>query len=249
MRSTIYGLSTRFLFALLASIAMSSALSACASMRPSQAFDKPHHAEIRHIALLRVPDPQLKVTNLGGSLGAFGLLGGAMAAADEDTKSHEFADAVAREMPLATLMRDALESGLKKQGYLVTLEDQRPIEPPLDQQTADDVANYSKLKTEADAILDVSFLSAGYLSPPGSGDYVPWLHVKATLVSARSRTPLYVDWLVYGAKFGVRKEYFPTARPYAYGSFSDLMDKRRDASEGLARGIEPIAGRIAQQLR
>lgn len=228
---------------------MAGALGACAGLRPSQAFDKPAHAEIKQIALLRVPAPNLKVTNLGGSLGAFGLLGGAMGAADEDTKSHEFADAVARELSLATLMTEALESALKKEGYLVTLEDQRPIEPPLDQQTADDVANYSKIKTEADAILDVSFLSAGYLSPAGSSDYVPWLHVKATLVSTRGRTPLYVDWLVYGAKFGVRKEYFPTARPYAYGSFSDLMDKRRDAIEGLKGGIQPIAGRIAEQLR
>lgn len=249
MRSTIYRLLNELVFALLTSIAMASALSGCASLRPSQAFDKPHHAEIKHIALLRVPAPQLKVTNLGGSLGAFGLLGGAMGAADEDTKSHEFADAVAGEMPLAKLLTEALESELKKEGYRVTLEDQRPIEPAPDQRTADDLANYSKITTEADAILDVSFLSAGYLSPPGSGDYLPWLHVKATLVATRGRTPLYVDWLVYGAKFGVRKEYFSTARPYAYGSFSDLMEQRRDAIEGLTRGIEPIAGRIAEQLR
>src|SRR5690349_4305035 len=67
------------------------AFSACASPPPEQAFNKIANASIHRIALLKVPETNLRVINMGSAFGGFGLIGAALAESDEDSKSQAFA--------------------------------------------------------------------------------------------------------------------------------------------------------------
>jgi hypothetical protein len=65
-------------------------VSGCAST-PHVAFNKAASSYVKRIALLQVRSPRaLEVTNLGGAGSAFGLIGAAVASADEDSKTHFF---------------------------------------------------------------------------------------------------------------------------------------------------------------
>jgi hypothetical protein len=142
-------------------------------------------------------------------------------------------------------LADALLAELKKAGYsVVFLERQRPIE----QTGEDDSRNYSKIATDADAILDVSFAKAGYVED--SSDYVPWILVRVSLISAKTRSRLYSQELSYGTdllKNGI--PHFPSSGTYIYDDFDSLMERAGEAAEGLRVGLPPIAARIGADLR
>lgn len=226
------------------------ALSGCASPPRDQAFNKVANAGIHRIALLKVPEADLRVINIGGALGGFGLIGAALAESDEDSKSQAFAVSVGGRARLGELLTQTLATELEKSGYEVTVEAQRPVtDAGPDTAKVNEKADYSNVKTDADAIMDVSFLGAGYLSPAGSSVYMPWLHLRARLVSPGGRAQLFFQFMVYGAKFPQTKEYFASRPQYSYGDFDSLMKDPNAAAEGLTAGLGPIATRIAQQLR
>ena len=109
--------------------------------------------------------------------------------------------------------------------------------------------NYRSIETRADAILHVSFLRAGYLATANSSQYLPWLYVRARLVSRGGNALLYSQFLVFGPKFPATKAHIPAAPQYAYPNFDSLMANHVAATLGLAEGTRKVAASIVQQLR
>jgi hypothetical protein len=147
---------------------------------------------------------------------------------------------------LGRQLADAIKAELMNGGYAVSfLEYQRPVND------GEDEPDYSLVETDADAILDVSFVKVGYLSDAGSSDYLPWLLVKARLLARKDKSTLYTHQFSYGAKLSSDEgiAHFQSAQKYTYGDFDTLMAQSTEAAEGLRMGIPLIATRLAAELR
>src|SRR6478609_2671031 len=94
----------------------------------------------------------------------------------------------ARSLTVGPELVHALQSQLAKDGYeTVFLPNQRPVVKTDEQQ------DYSHIVTDADAILDVTFIDVGYVSPADSGDYFPWVCADARLIATKPKTPIYIQ--------------------------------------------------------
>jgi hypothetical protein len=232
---------------LLLGVVFGLAVFGCASSFPREPFNRASNPPVRRIALLQVRAPlELDVAPSGGAGMAFGLIGAAVEESDHASKANDFnARVSSQRSTLGRELADALLAELKKAGYsVVFLEHERPIE----QTGEDDSRDYSKIATDADAILDVSFAKAGYVED--SSDYVPWILVRVSLISAKTRSRLYSQELSYGTdllKNGI--PHFPSSGTYIYDDFDSLMERAGEAAEGLKVGLPPIAARIGADLR
>lgn len=240
-------------------------LCGCVSI-PQQKFDAANNAGIKKIALLQVPLPaDYSVSyDAGGAGFAAGFLGGlvggiivaSIVSADISSKSSTFTQKVkAKNLSLSAEMAHALERELRANHYdVVYLSDQKP---ELRDGEDGQVLDFSKIQTDADAILAVIVPLIGYRAVPSTSEepsgeqYVPWIRTHARLVARKNNTPLYIQLINYGPQLGKRDEihYIPANPKYAFSSYDELLEKTDEAIQGLRKGIGPIAAKIASDLR
>jgi hypothetical protein len=230
-------------------------LTGCASI-PRQAFNRGTHGNVRNIALLRVHEPeQLTVSNIGSMYGAFGLLGAAMQADDEAGKRDDLTERMrAHRVALGVELSTVLEHELRKHGYIVNVW---TTESPRVHQDGDDeyappqyskIRDYPRIRSTADAILDVWFSDAGFTAL--GKDYQPWIRANARLVSTRDQSQLYFQAYSYGVDIRAEAvKHFPSQPKYAYGNFPTLMARSQEAADGLRAGVPLMARGIAADLR
>ncbi len=176
----------------------------------------------------------------------FGLIGGLAQASDMQSKTNQYTDKMRQmNLQMGAEIAQALQRELKNQNYeIIYLSDQRPAIKNENQ------ADYSAVRTDADAILDVWYVTVGYLFTAGSLDYKPWIRVSARLISAKDQSPLYFRAFNYGADLTSEGIENIGADPkYAYRNFDLLMNKADESAEGLKSGVNPIAVRMGEQLR
>jgi hypothetical protein len=223
----------------------------CGSPPPDQAFDKVANSRMKSILVLEVPEVELGVINMGSAFGAFGLIGAALGESDEQAKSNELDATVRAHLHVGQSLTAALETELKQRGFDVQIDRSQRPESDAGPDTApvSESFDYRSIETRADAILHVSFLRAGYLATANSSHYLPWLYVRARLVSRGGNALLFSQLLVFGPKFPATKSHIPAAPQYAYPNFDSLMTNHVSATQGLAEGTRMVAAAIAQQLR
>lgn len=178
---------------------------------------------------------------------AFGLIGGLAQAGANQSNTTEFTKRMKdRNLTLGAAMVAALSEDLPKHGYEVAyLSGVRPGMKS-DRKEVD----YGNVETDADAILDVWFVAAGYLSTSSSLNYLPWVRVIARLVSSQTRQPIYFQMLNYGAVLKAEGIVDLPADPiYKYGTAGTLLGRADQAADGLRGSIQPIAARIVEDLR
>ena len=220
----------------------------CAPTVPHLALDKQTRPGIRTVALLQVPEPEQHVMmNMGGGAMAFGLIGGLVQAGANQSNTTELTKRMkSLNLTLGAALADALRGELPRDGYEVTyLSSVRP-------KTKSDgkEMDYRVIETEADAILDVWFVAAGYLSTPSSTTYEPWVRVSARLVSSQTREPMYFQIYNYGAVMKAQGIVDLPATPvFTYGTAGTLLERSGEAADGLRASIQPIAARIVEDLR
>jgi hypothetical protein len=227
-------------------VTLIAALTGCISI-PRQEFSKSANQGIKKIALVTPSEPrELTVINVGGVGSSFGLIGAAITAADQESKSGDFTQQMWKQK-LATgkQLAQTLEAQLKSEGYDVTfLSGPRPV--VIDE--AESEFDYSLVKTDADAILHVWFAGVGYIAL--GSDYIPQMGVRARLLSAKTRAQLYYQAFMYGMEPKVENmQHVPASGQYAYGDFETLMSKSEEAAAGLHQGATEIGARIGKELR
>ncbi|HET8880697.1 MAG TPA: hypothetical protein VFM56_00850, partial [Solimonas sp.] len=163
-------------------------LAACATV-PKTELDPSAAAGIRSIALLKVPEPQgITVPDLDGASSAAELSAGFAQADIDGRHAGQYAQMLAaRQFSFAQTMVDALARALRGDGYRIDyLADQVP-------RLAGDGQSYdfSGLPVGTDAVMLVWYTVAGYVSPPGTADYVPWLGARARLFDVKTGRELY----------------------------------------------------------
>jgi hypothetical protein len=220
---------------------------ACASF-PKQAFDRNANPHIKTIAVLEVAPPrEFQVVNLNGVGNHLGLIGTLVEQSEQDRKTAEFSRLVEKHRAtFGYTMVEALTTKLEKARYgVVLLKGQRARR----QDDDDSEVDYSTVRTDADAILDVAFSYAGYLAGGIQTDYRPALGMKARLVSTKNHVCLYSQAFSYGnTQVDEHTEHFPSGSKYAYGDFDDLLSHREEAVSELLMGVEVIAEVIAMHL-
>jgi hypothetical protein len=191
---------------------------------------------------------KIRVVNAGGVSGAFGLIGMVIGESEEQRKTSRFTDRTwDRVSDMGERMVQSVGDELRKSGYVVTrLRDRWPLQKG--EVDDDDDRDYSQIAADADAILDLSFVTVGYFAQ--TADYRPWVVVRARMISMKDKSRLYAQEFSYGdGRPDKTNEHFAAEPGYAYRSFDALMDKADEASAGLSAAVAPIAGRISEQLR
>jgi hypothetical protein len=210
-------------------------------------YDKAANARVKKIALLPVEEPlAATVMNIGGAAAGFGLIGGLIQGSMNEANSKRLTEAFDnRKIRFADEMAAALARELRVRGFEVVRLESAPPVLGVDGKTYD----YSRVQTDADAILHVKIGVNGYAAGAFSLDYEPWVTVGARLVDARTRRPIYVRVLKGG--FGSSSERVEDVGydlKYRWGSANELMDDVDRVADGLRDVHRRIAERIAQNL-
>ncbi|MEK7207659.1 MAG: hypothetical protein AAB134_07245 [Pseudomonadota bacterium] len=225
---------------------LSVVLFGCASV-PKQVFDPTANAAIKRIALLEIDEPDgFVLLNFGHPGMIFGAIGGAIAGTDMESKRKQLSDLLrAQEPKYGKALTDAIEQKLRAQNYDVVR-----ISPAREQRNAL-VTDYTKIHTDADAILDVLIVMAGYLSQGIASDYEPLLRTSARMVSTKTQQVVYLEILAYGEKWKVSGQWveLPYVKRVSFSNFDNIIRSPKQAAEGVGDGIEPIASRITFDLK
>jgi hypothetical protein len=205
-------------------------------------------SKIKRIALLPIGEPQnVQVVNIGGTAGAFGLIGGLVQGTTNVEHSKKFVEAVKSLKPtLSEALTSAMIQGLKSDGYDVVIVSGQKPKLAADHKSLD----FSDIKVDADAILAVWFGVVGYMSSPYSTHYEPWVAVRAQMVDAQAKKDVYFKLFCIGYKAKIENSVPLPADPrYRFTSFDDIMAHSGDAFHGLVDCAEIAAKQISSDLK
>ena len=221
-------------------------LSGCASV-PRVEMDKAASAAIKRIAVVEVVPPALHVVNEGGAAAGFGLIGAAIQGGMNADNTKKFAALAAQKRFAQDKdMADALTRELRARGFEPAyLAGQRAG-------VAEDgkAADYSAIRTDAQAVLHVWHTLSGFASPPTSTDYQPRMVVRARLLEWPSKRELYSKTFATGL-YGNVEGVVPVSSDAAarYGSFDALYGGADGAMAALLKVQRDIAAQIARDLK
>ena len=217
-------------------------LAGCAGA-PKQAFNRAANADIKVIGLLE-PDTadEYVVANLGHPGMGFGLIGGLIAAADNQSKTAELTQKLkSRSFDLRKECMAALATELTQTGYTakpVAVKREKPGFLP----------KYDALDNGVDAYLDVS-CSAGYLTAGPAVPYLPNVTANARMVKRATKEVVYQEVFSYGFENRYLKAVSISAdAAYNFADFSALTNDDARALEGIRKGIPLVARRLVQGL-
>jgi len=222
-------------------------LTGCPSV-PNVDIDKSAATQVKSIAILAINPPRnVQVANIGGAAGAFGAIGGLIQGSATVDHSKQFVAVLnQRKTPLAEDLLSAIGQALKDDGLVVSVTRDQKVKLAASGKGDD----YSDIHVEADAILSVWYAVMGYMSPPSSSHYLPWVVIKARLLDAKTKKDIYYKTFCVGYEMQVENAVMLTAdAKYRYASFDDLMTHVDEAIAGLENSQEIAAKRIGQDLK
>ncbi len=165
------------------------------------------------------------------------------ATADAETKLR--AGIARRSVTLPSELARKVVAALKNQGY-----DARLLPGQQARVKAAGGFDYSDIITDADAVLNIRILAAGYLPHRGGADVLPTVSVDAMLVSVKQQTVLYRRVLSAGASLGPTgaADYVPIAQQQKYASRAEVVADVDNAVDGLRDAAAGVALRISEHL-
>jgi hypothetical protein len=217
-------------------------LSGCATVT-KQAYNRSAHPDIKVVAVIeQAPATEYAVVNFGHVGNAFGLIGAAVAAADQQSKTKDFSEAAkARGFDLTGEFRTQLVKAIESRGYRVKLV---KVERP----KGGFVENYANLDPEADAYID-AVASGGYVCASATSDYFPSLLVNVRVVKRASKEIVYKEMISYGYEFKYGQPIQITADPkYRFADHAALMANVPLAVDGLRDGIPKVIAQLERDL-
>lgn len=222
------------------------ALVGCAQAPKKQAYNHAAANHIKQIVIVNDPDQdRYEATMLAHPAMAFGLIGGAVAAADMHGKGTRLTDAlVPSQTRLQQRLGDVLSQALGGIGYESAL-----FVLPKDTKE-DDMFMVARTKGPAgDAVLTLR-LTGAYISAGPSSDYLPHLRLRAVLVEANTGKVLYEDLLTYGQAIPATPSvHFASDDSYRFDNIDALVADPAKARKGLVVGLKIMAGQLAADLK
>jgi hypothetical protein len=220
-------------------------LTACASPVPKIDAAPGALNGVLTIAVLIAPEPNdYKVMNFGHGGVAFGLIGGLVAAADQQNKQTKLSNKYKAEGVAinATLARE-LVAALNNAGFAASVEQGS---------WSDNKLALDKFKSDADAVLVITpeivgFVAAG--SANRNNDYQPTISAIATLVGQdRMAAPIYRGYHLTG--WELRQEGWQyTAPRTTYTNFDSMFENSQGSAGVMYAAAKLIASSIARDIK
>lgn len=230
--------------ALLAALAMLF-LAGCATPE-KVALNKQAAGEVDTVTLVVAPDPKkYTVSNLAHPGLMFGLVGGAIAAADQANKENRFSKiAQSEKFSVSSALARAIEDKLSAAGYKVRVQ-----EGQWEEKDGKLALQAHTLPPDAGAILVISPSIVGYVaSHSDKTHYLPTIHAAATLLGKDRKTELYKGFHSTGWQPNGDAWRHSKARK-TFPDFEALMAEPKESTGALALGAEAISASIAEDLR
>jgi hypothetical protein len=226
--------------------ALLAALVGCASPVPKVDVTPQQLATVSTITIYRLPEfKEYTVLNIGHAAGGFGLIGGLIAAADQQSKQSRLSAALnERGFTLASHLPEQVAQQLNKRGYKTEIKD-GPWEKIDDKGYK---VNVEKIQDSTDAVLVLVPTIVGFVSPQFSTQYLPTITVSATLLGPDRKTPLYRGY--HAAGWQPKAEGWRNADPPAktFGNFEELMADLSITATALQGACQGVAKTIAEDL-
>ncbi|MEX3813644.1 hypothetical protein AB3X96_25845 [Paraburkholderia sp. BR13439] len=232
-------------FVLAAGFVVTTLLTGCTSL-PKTDLAASNRQKLHTIAMLDVKEPRGEsVVNFGGAAGAFGLIGGLVQAGVNANHTSTYTQRVASEkIVFAPVVDDGLTARLSNAGYQIVALHGQSVKLASDGKSDD----FSDIKTDADAILNVWITSFGYASPPDTSDFIPWVVIRARLLDSKSRQDMYFKTFACGWDIKANSIHIEADAKYRYGSFGTLTDQFDQSVTGLKDCEQAVVAAIGQDL-
>lgn len=179
--------------------------------------------------------------------GAFGLVGGLIAAAELSAKGSGLTEAIkATGFDVAAHLRDATKIALEQDGGFAI----KMIEGPARKPHAF-LEDYKSVDSDSDAILDMYVGLAGYWANSHSTPYYPTLSVGVRVLDTHSKAVIYNAMFIYGPAnvIPAGATRISPQTNFSKSNYDALLAQPDDLTGGLKYAIEKIAKALAQDLR
>lgn len=220
-------------------------LTGCTTL-PQTNLTADSRSKLHSIAVLGVKEPKSEaVMNFGGAAAGFGLVGGLIQAGVNASHTSTYTKKVASDkVVFAPIVADGVTDRLTANGYQVVKLDGQDVKLAEDGKSDD----YSGIHTDADAIMNVWITTMGYVSPPESTSFLPWVVVRARILDAKTKQDMYFKTFACGYNIKSNSVYVDSAATYSYDSFGDLEKNFDQSIEGLQSCEKSIVAAIGKDL-
>lgn len=219
-------------------------LAACAGPGPRIDATAEALANVRSIAVIRAPEPTTyMVVNFGHPGGAFGLVGGLFAAADQNSKQDRLSDAIAASGHSVTAsLVESVADMLSRAGFETVVED-----GITDDSDGRQTILLEKVQSKTDAVLVISPRIIGFIAGSATSDYLPTIAVVATLHGNEAGEHLYRSSHVAGYK-PKAGEWRTSPAGTTFANFDALMANPERTAQSLTEAARAVATTIADDL-
>ena len=215
-------------------------LAACAAKGPP--LPKP---TIRSIAVVLAEEPaEYGLQNVSG-LQFLVPLAATANHVDSQQKAKILNQRLSGQRPAAAqAFNTAVLDALRASGYDVQVLKDAPRAPG-----DPDSLDFAKLRTTADAVLQLRFTAVGLYSPRASNDYLPQVNGHGTLVTPDGKRYVYDAQVYYGADAKAGTDWsVPADRRYAYPTFEAVLADLDGVRSAFETGGREVGARMARQV-
>lgn len=234
---------------LLSTIVAAMLLIACAAPVPKIDLAPNAMTNIKTIGIILPPEPKIyAVANFGHGGMAFGLIGGLIAAADQNSKQEQLAK-VYKEygVSVCSELSKKISDRLSSLGFNTRIE-----EASWEEVNGGHTLPFKKINSDSDAVLVVSPTTIGFvatgLTDGYSNDYLPTIASVVIMLGKDRENPIYRGYHVTG--WNIKAEGWKHTPPEnRFSNFDALYLDPKTSSTSLTDAAEKIAHSIALDIK
>ncbi len=230
--------------ALVATLAL---MAGCAQPMPKQSFDRTRAMAIKTLVVVQRPNQDAYTVSFQGLPGQdLGAVAALIQGADEKARSDRLTKAID---PAQTRLQDLFSTTLQQKLTAAGYETRHVVLPRIPSKDEELLAQVKARGTSGDAVLAIAMFGE-YTAVGAGGEHLPKIRAYVRVIDNASGTPLYQEWLVYCAlPTGSDAAVVPCDPRYRFRNFEALVAEPAKAREGLIAGLDPLAARVAADLK
>ena len=230
--------------ALVAALAL---LAGCAQPAKKQSFDRERAKSLKTVVLAQRPNQDAYLMNIQAMPGQdFGAIAALIEGADEKSKSDRLAKAID---PAETRLQERFSAKLQQKLAAAGYETRLVVLPSIPSKDDELLAQVKAKGTGGDAVLAIAMFGEYAAAGPG-GEVLPKVGAYVRVVDTNSGALLYQERLAYCFALAQSDAtVLPCDPRYRFKNVDALVADPAKAREGLIAGLDPLAARVAADLK